>query len=530
VGNGIVHDPHFDWGDDNFVAPKLHELVIYEMHIGTFNGASEGSPGTLHDVAEKFNHLKRLGVNAIQIMPTAEFAGDYSWGYNPAHIFAVESAYGGPKALKKLVKDAHQAGLAVILDVVYNHFGPSDLDLWQFDGWSENGGGGIYFYNDWKAETPWGNTRPDYGRGEVRQFIRDNALMWIEDFHMDGLRYDMTLFIRNVRGHETPGDELPEGWGLTQWINGEIREKFPNVITIAEDLRDNAYLTKSPGEGGAGFHSQWDARFVHPVRGAVIPQEDQHRSMTAIRDAIATIYNGDAFQRVIYSESHDEVANGKSRVPSEISPQDPEGVYSQKRSVQAAVMVFTAPGVPMLFQGQEFLENGWFRDDVPLDWDKSQEFRGIVRLYADLAKLRLNRQGFSRGLMGHGVKPHHVDDLNKVIAFHRWDKGGPGDDVIVVLNLSNQLLENYRVGFPAGGLWKLRLNTDWEGYSKDFTNHSASDVTADGEAWSNYPTIGVVQLAPYSALIYTQDAPPPEPADASPSTTEGPSATGKKPR
>ena len=125
-------------------------------------------------------------------MPVMEFAGDFSWGYNPAHIFAVESGYGGPDALKDLVKQAHRRGLALIVDVVYNHFGPSDLDLWQFDGWSENGKGGIYFYNDDRSSTPWGDTRPDYGRDEVRRFIHDNAMMWFYDFHVDGLRFDMT--------------------------------------------------------------------------------------------------------------------------------------------------------------------------------------------------------------------------------------------------------------------------------------------------------------------------------------------------
>ncbi len=160
------------------------------------------------------------GVNAIQIMPVAQFAGERSWGYNPAHIFSVEIAYGGPLAFKKFVKRAHQQGIAVILDVVYNHLGPSDLDLWQFDGWSENNRGGIYFYNDGRAHTPWGDTRPDYGRGEVRQYICDNVFMWLEEYHVDGLRFDGTVYIRTPHG---PGsDDLPEGWSLLQWINSQI--------------------------------------------------------------------------------------------------------------------------------------------------------------------------------------------------------------------------------------------------------------------------------------------------------------------
>ncbi|MCD6639905.1 MAG: hypothetical protein LT071_08330, partial [Nocardioides sp.] len=112
----------------------------------------------------KFDHLVALGVNVVQVMPVAEFAGDYSWGYNPAHVFAVESAYGGPDAFKAFVREAHRRGMAVVLDVVYNHFGPSDLDLWRFDGWAaEDGKGGIYFYNDHRSSTPWGTPGPTTG-------------------------------------------------------------------------------------------------------------------------------------------------------------------------------------------------------------------------------------------------------------------------------------------------------------------------------------------------------------------------------
>ncbi len=137
----------------------------------------------------KLPYLCDLGVNAVEIMPPMEFAGGYSWGYNPANLFAIEREYGGPSGFKAFVAAAHAQGIAVIFDVVYNHFGPSDLDLWQFDGWSENGKGGVYFYNDGRSWTPWGDTRPDYGRSEVRQFIRDNALLWLERYRVDGLRW-----------------------------------------------------------------------------------------------------------------------------------------------------------------------------------------------------------------------------------------------------------------------------------------------------------------------------------------------------
>lgn len=135
IGNGVIYDPEaFDWGDDAFQMPSWNELVIYEMHIGTFHVTEEGKPGTLDSAIEKFPYLHELGINAIEVMPIVEFSGDFSWGYNPAQPFAIESVYGGPDAFKRFVKAAHEHGIAVIADVVYNHFGPSDLDLWQFDG------------------------------------------------------------------------------------------------------------------------------------------------------------------------------------------------------------------------------------------------------------------------------------------------------------------------------------------------------------------------------------------------------------
>ena len=504
VGNAIVHDPAFDWEDDDFRMPGWHELVIYEMHVGTFNDEPGGPPGTFADAEERLVHLKEMGINAVEIMPASEFAGDFSWGYNPAHIFAIERAYGGPAAFKRFVKRAHRLGIAVILDVVYNHFGPGDLHLWQFDGWSENGLGGIYFYNDWRCETPWGNSRPDYGRGEVRQFIHDNAMMWLGDYRVDGLRYDMTLYIRQVRGDSDPGCDLPDGWGLAQWINRDTRSRFPGKITIAEDLQNNPWLTKETDAGGAGFGAQWDAAFVHPIRAAVCTDRDEHRNMWSVRNAICHGYNGDAFQRVIYSESHDEVANGKARVPSEVDPSGSANWYARKRSTLAAALVFTSPGIPMLFQGQEFLQHGWFQDTVPLDWNLAEHHDGLVDLYRDLIALRLNKAGTTRGLVGHGVEVHHVNDVDKVVAFRRWDRGGARDEVIIVANFSSRAFTNYRVGFPDAGRWALRLNSDWAGYSPDFGSTPSYDVEAWPGSYDHLPCHGEVAIGPYSVLIYSQ--------------------------
>lgn len=502
VGNGIIHDPEFDWSDDNFTMSTWNQLIIYELHVGTFNDDDPFRPGQFITITARLEYLKRLGVNAIQIMPVGQFAGMRSWGYNPSHLFAVDSDYGGSLGLKRFIKRAHQAGIAVILDVVYNHFGPSDLDLWQFDGWSENSKGGIYFYNDDRALTPWGETRPDYGRGEVRQFILDNVIMWLDEYRVDGLRFDSTLYIRKFG--DSGSQELPDGWSLLQAINETVSRSRPGRITIAEDLQSNHWITKDVGAGGAGFASQWDPHFVRPIRDAVIVAQDQDRSLSRIRDAILYRYNDDAFERVIYSESHDDVANGQSRIPQEVDSSDPTGWYAQKRSTMAAALVFTAPGIPMLFQGQEFLEGGWFRDTIPVDWDQQEMFRGIVRLYRDLIRLRLNQQGVTHGLCGQFTQAYHLNEERKMLAFHRWDRGGPGDDVVVIANFFHESQDEYTIGFPGEGKWNLRFNSDWHAYSEIFAGHHSQDTEAESVGRDGLPFQGTVSIAPYSVLIYSQ--------------------------
>lgn len=500
VGNSVIYDHSaFSWEGDSFQCPPHNELVIYEAHVGSFTDEGEWV-GNLTDLITKLDHVVSLGVNALQLMPVAEFAGDYSWGYNPANIFAVESSYGGPDEFKRLVKEAHKRGLAVLLDVVYNHFGPSDLDLWTFDGWAENGLGGIYFYNDDRAHTPWGATRPNYGVGEVRQYIRDNAFMWLRDYHLDGLRYDMTPYVRSVNGS---GFDLPDGWSLMRWINGAIREEFPGRVLIAEDLHGHPQVT-SNGADGALFHSQWDAKFVHPVREALETIDDAQRSMADVRDAIGSSY-GEAFSRVIYTESHDEVANGRARVPEEIEPGNPSGWAAQKRSTLGAGLVMTSPGIPMIFQGQEFLEGGWFRDEVPLDWHRNDDFAGIANLYRDLIRLRRNWHDTTKGLSGQGLFLHHTNDDANVIAWQRWYDHGEGDDVIVVVNFSAQERGAYRIGMPNAGLWRLRLNSDAKIYSPLFGNHPSADVEAYDGKCDGMDAYAEITIAPYSMLIYSQD-------------------------
>jgi 1,4-alpha-glucan branching enzyme len=508
--DGIITQTAVTHPLDEFQMQPHNELIIYELHVGTFTQSDDHVVGTFAGLVEKLPYLQDLGINAIEIMPINEFAGDYSWGYNPAFPFAITRTYGGRQAFHDLVQAAHKQGIAVIVDVVYNHFGPQDLNLWQFDGWQEDAKGGIYFYNDWRSTTPWADTRPDYGRDEVRQFIRDNVFMWLDEFGVDGLRWDATNFIRNVHGHDgDAGADIAEGWSLMQWINQEVKERYPHKIMIAEDLQNNAAITETAETGGAGFTAQWDAQFVHPIRHAVITAVDEDRDITAVATALTAQYNGTPWTRVLYTESHDEVANGKARVPEEIANGEADTVFAKKRSTLGAALVFTTPGIPMIFQGQEFLENGWFDDHMPLDWQKAEKNAGILTLYRDLMRLRRNLDGNTQGLLGSHLNVFHINNEEKIIAFHRWQDGGAGDDVVVIANFANKLHPGYTVGLPHLGMWHVRLNSDNGRYDPQFLNVTCPDIIAaparENLAIDNMPYLGNVPLSPYSFLILSQN-------------------------
>jgi 1,4-alpha-glucan branching enzyme len=505
AGNSIIVDPSYAWGSYSYSTPAWNDTVIYELHVGTFNDSPGGGPGNFASVTAKMDYLQSLGVNLIELMPCMEFPGDFSWGYNPHSQFAPESAYGSPQALKALVDAAHARGIGVIMDVVFNHMGSSpyesSIPLWNFDGESY-GNGGIYFFSDWRKATPWGYSRPDYGRGEVRSFLKDAAMMWLNDYRMDGLRWDSTCNIRAL--NNGTGGDIPEGWSLMQWINDTIDSSASWKISIAEDMQNNEWLTKPTASGGAGFDSQWDPNFVHPIRGEVIKSNDADRNMYTVRDAITHYYNGWHLQRVIYTESHDEDANGHSRLPEEIWPGNAGSWASKKRSTLAAGILFTAPGIPMIFEGQEFLEDGYFSDDDPLDWSKTTTYSGILQLYKDLIKLRRNWYNNTRGLRGNNVNVFHINDTDKVIAYHRYDQGGAGDDVVVVANFANKGYTTYNIGMPRGGTWYVRFNSDWNGYSSDFGNWNSYTTTANSGGKDGLPYNANVGIGPYTVIILSQ--------------------------
>ena len=506
--HSVVRRDVFEWEATSFRMPAWNDLVIYEFHVGTFNDEIDGPEGTFDELVEELVYLRDLGVSAVELMPVSEFPSATSMGYNPSLPFAVENAYGTAADFKEFVRRAHGNDLAVLVDVVYNHFGP-DLgeSLWRFDLWpDEQHRGGIYFYNDDRVITDFGD-RPDFGRPEVRQYIRDNTMMWLSEYRVDGLRVDSTLNIHRAVGKGVDRGPIAEGWQLLQWINRDKDADGAWKINIAEDLQDNPAITRAIPAGGAGFNAQWDKRFHDTMRDTLVPADDGARQMWRVRDAIYHRYDGDAFRRVIYTESHDEVTiqNGDDlgRMTRKVNWHDAEGYDARKRSTLGAALVFTAPGIPMLFQGQELLEWRTWTDQTPMDWAREHRFGGILNLYRDLIKLRRNRRGNTRGLQGRHVNVFHENEGAKVIAFHRWMDGGAGDDVVVVANFSGREYPGYNVGFPRAGTWWLRFNSDWRGYAGDYGN-VGYDTTAGCGPNQGMPFNGNVGLGRYSAIVLSQ--------------------------
>jgi len=287
-------------------------------------------------------------------------------------------------------------------------------------------------------------------------------------------------------------------------VNVEIAERYPGRLTIAEDLRSDMAITRPVKEKGAGFGAQWDGAFVHFVRAALIATKDADRDIVSIAGAIVA-NPADAFKRVIYTESHDDDANGSSRVPEEIWPGYADSWASKKRATLGSALVLTSPGIPMLFQGQELVEGSWFSDEDGLDWTLRHRHAGLLRLHRDLISLRRNTADLSRGLRGPNVTVHHVNGDAKVLAWHRWLEGGPRDDVVVLANFSANAYPDYFVGVPRPGRWRVRFNSDWDGYDPEFETVDSLDADSEAEPQDDMPQRIAVGLGPYSAVILSQD-------------------------
>jgi len=345
----IIDHASYQWKDDNWRCMSLEEMIMYELHIGTFS-----EEGIFEGVIRKIDYLKELGINAIEIMPVAQFPGDRNWGYDGVHPFAVQNSYGGPKGLKRLVDYCHQNGIAVILDVVYNHLGPEGNYLTDF---------GPYFTEKYK--TPWGaaiNFDDKYCDG-VRNYFIENALYWFEHFHIDVLRLDAIHGIFDFSAKHI----LKE---LAEKVEEYGQLKGRRHYLIAESDLNDSKIIESKESNGYGIDAQWLDDFHHSLRTIISGEKDGYYCDFGYIEQLAKSYEqGFVYdwkysryrkkfygisskhihpkQFVVFTQNHDQVGNRM------LGERLPHLVDFESLKLLAGAMIFS-PYVPMLFMGEEF--------------------------------------------------------------------------------------------------------------------------------------------------------------------------------
>lgn len=540
-GNSVIYDQSaFAWGTVTRPSIPVEQQIMYEMHIGTFYDPdpSDQRPGTFDDAISRLDYLKRLGVNVVALMPVNEFGGDRSWGYNPAHPFAIESAYGGPDGLKRFVQAAHQKGLKVQLDVVHNHWNPADDGMWEFDGTNN-----IYFYGDepigWTA---WGR-RPNYSQPEVQRLIRENIQMLLDDFRVDGFRWDSP---QNLVGYDAtatrtntnnkveyaignPQTVILSGKDLMAGINRMIRTNsaYTNRWSVAEDaeLLVPTNIVVYPTNTFQGqlqvtntnetFHGHWQTSFHNEIT----PQIAATNPSLAIINGKINEWSEPPGWRVIFTDNHDKSGDwniGKDsnspvlgwRLPNRMDPTNQTltaGATNlirtnsmidpvvRKRVLLNAVLMFTAPGVPMIWMGQEFGATDTFTDKNRMNWREASRQSEIFRAHRDLVFLRTNLQG----LRLLSIASSNNTFTNGGVLAYWHTNGTPANDVYVALNFSgnntNLLLSNLPSSTPNTS-WYLQLHTDWNLYG------GTSPISTNSLTISN-----LLSLPPYSAAVLAKN-------------------------
>ena len=491
----VVVDPSaYVWKTPAFHGAPRNATVVYEAHVGSFT-----QDGTFAAMRAQLASLTQLGVNALELMPVQSYGGKTNgWGYNPQLFFAPKAGLGSADDLRALVDDAHAGGMGVWIDTVVNHMdGWSQAPLQCFDGDCPNGSHGIYFFPPGNyATTPWG-PRPNYVEPRVKEMLLASVSSWLGEFRGDGFRWDSVSNIRALDGNGT----TPGGRDLLVAANALAHQA--GALSTAEDLKGYAAITQAPEAGGFGFDAQWDG-FGYTLTGVLQQTSDDARDLGAVQGALTATYAGDPFARLLFIEDHDTVGNGGARIPNKIDPTTPTSFWSRRRSMLGGVFLLSAPGVPMIFMGEESLATGTFTNPpATLSTTIPAVFGDKMRaFYTDMIALRRNLGGKSGGLLDTGVTILQRNDTNKVIAYERH--GASGEDVIVVVNLRNKAYTRYDVGVPSAGTWRIRLDTDWTKYGDDFGGGATADVQTIAQTKDGQPYTRPVQLSAYGAVVFTR--------------------------
>ncbi len=439
-------------------------LSIYEVHAGSWQRSDDGSVLDWDALADRLiPHVAGLGFTHIELLPISEHPFGGSWGYQPLGIYAPTARYGTPEAFAGFVDRCHQAGLGVIVDWVSAHFPDDAHGLAHFDGTA------LYEHADPRQgkHADWDTLIYNYGRNEVSAYLIGSALEWIEHFHIDGLRVDAVAsmlyrdysrpdgqWVPNAQG----GRENLEAVAFLQRMNQILRERFPDVLVIAEESTAWPGVTNAVADGGLGFTHKWNMGWMHDTL-HYLQRDPVHRPHHHSEISFGLVY---AFsERFVLPLSHDEVVHGKGSLLNKMAG-DRAQQFAQLRAYYA--FMWAHPGSKLLFMGGEFGQAGEWAHEGGLEWQQAAtaEGAGLMRLVGDLNGQLRHQPALHRDERDERSFVWSVadDSRNSVYAFIRKDPTGEAPAMLVVSNFTPVRRDGYRVGVPEPGLWSERLNTD----------------------------------------------------------------------
>jgi 1,4-alpha-glucan branching enzyme len=464
----------YQWGDGEWMAHRRppHELwrvpmTIYEVHLGSWMRVTEegGRPLTYREIAPKLiEHVTRLGFTHIEFLPLAEHPFTGSWGYQVSAYFAPTARYGTPDDLRFLIDACHRAGIGVILDWVPAHFPKDDFALRRFDGTA------LYEHADPRqGEHPeWGTLIFNFGRREVRNFLIANALYWLEEFHVDGLRVDAVASMLYLDYGRAEGEWIPNAAGgrenleaveFLKMLNATIAEEHPSCFTVAEESTSWPGVTAPVANGGLGFAFKWNMGWMHDTL-SYFATDPLYRSSRHNLLTFGMMYEHS--EHFLMPLSHDEMVHGKGTLLGRM-PGDEWQRFANLRALFA--YQFTRPGKSLLFMGSELGSIREWNHDTSLDWHLLGRplNAGLIRYLTDLSAVYRGRPELWRG----DPDPEAFfwldpdDHAHSIYSFFRRDGDGV---VIVILNLTPVPRHDYRVGAPRAGRYRLLISSDADIY------------------------------------------------------------------
>jgi 1,4-alpha-glucan branching enzyme len=509
----IVAESAYEWADGSWItsrdeqgaAAQLHKpMAVYEVHLGSWRRHEDDTPLTYRELAEQLPaYCEEMGFTHVELMPVAEHPFGGSWGYQVSSYYAPTSRFGPPDDFRALVDALHARGLGVIVDWVPAHFPRDDWALARFDGTA------LYEHDDPRkgAHPDWGTLVFNFGRNEVRNFLVSNALYWLEEFHIDGLRVDAVASMLYLDYSRKEGEWVPNQFGgrenleavsFLKEFNEVVYGEHPGAMTIAEESTAWPAVSRPTYLGGLGFGFKWNMGWMHDTLD-YFTKEPVYRRFHHNELTFGLLY---AFsENFVLPLSHDEVVHGKRSLLNKM-PGDRWQQLANLRSLYG--WMWAHPGKQLLFMGGEIGQEREWSHDRPLDWHvlEWEQHRGVQSLVRSLNGLyRSTPALWQRDFTPEGFRWIDASDVDgNVLCFLRYpDDGVDARPLACVANLSPVPRQGYRIGLPVAGEWREALNTDAVDFGGSGVGNGGA-VWAVDEPWHGLPYSAEVTLPPLAVL------------------------------